>query len=184
MTLPPPPPGHARNETSEETGEVWPMATAWPIVWDAGQRIRQSLNEQDALCPTLQTEQDSWTVIGGQAPDAMPCQCPGAWWLFPLEQRVSTQRLGCSSGGAPLFSQVWPVCHCRSLPDKIGDALTPAQYREAEELGILADKDDQAGRCPLSPMFWTSICWTSQEYFRIREQEHTEQTFLGAKVFF
>lgn len=26
----------------------------------------------------------------------------------------------------------------------MGDALTAAQYREAEELGILVDKDDQA----------------------------------------
>ncbi len=31
----------------------------------------------------------------------------------------------------------------RRLPDKIGDALTPEQYKEIEELGILADKDDQ-----------------------------------------
>jgi 4-hydroxyphenylpyruvate dioxygenase len=29
------------------------------------------------------------------------------------------------------------------LPSKIGDALTPQQYRDIEELGILADKDDQ-----------------------------------------
>ena len=32
---------------------------------------------------------------------------------------------------------------CRKLPEKIGDALTPQQYRDIEELGILADKDDQ-----------------------------------------
>lgn len=31
----------------------------------------------------------------------------------------------------------------RKLPDKIGDALTPQQYEEIEQLGILADKDDQ-----------------------------------------
>lgn len=32
----------------------------------------------------------------------------------------------------------------RKLPEKVGDALTAAQYAEAEELGILVDKDDQA----------------------------------------
>ncbi|KAK9818981.1 hypothetical protein WJX81_007343 [Elliptochloris bilobata] len=31
----------------------------------------------------------------------------------------------------------------RNLPEKIGDALTAKQYKEAEELGILVDKDDQ-----------------------------------------
>merc|ERR1712093_913843 len=31
----------------------------------------------------------------------------------------------------------------KNLPDKIGDALTPDQYKELEELGLLADKDDQ-----------------------------------------
>ena len=32
---------------------------------------------------------------------------------------------------------------CRKLPAKIGNALTAKQYKEAEELGILVDKDDQ-----------------------------------------
>ena len=31
----------------------------------------------------------------------------------------------------------------RNLPAKIGDVLTPEQYKEVEELGILVDKDDQ-----------------------------------------
>lgn len=31
----------------------------------------------------------------------------------------------------------------RALPERIGDALTPEQYAEVEELGVLADKDDQ-----------------------------------------
>jgi 4-hydroxyphenylpyruvate dioxygenase len=31
----------------------------------------------------------------------------------------------------------------QKLPEKIGDALTPQQYKDIEELGILADKDDQ-----------------------------------------
>ncbi|KAG2483092.1 hypothetical protein HYH03_018030 [Edaphochlamys debaryana] len=31
----------------------------------------------------------------------------------------------------------------RNLPKKIGDVLTPEQYKECEELGILVDKDDQ-----------------------------------------
>ncbi|KXZ47898.1 hypothetical protein GPECTOR_32g511 [Gonium pectorale] len=31
----------------------------------------------------------------------------------------------------------------RELPKKIGDTLTPEQYKEVEELGILADRDDQ-----------------------------------------
>jgi len=31
----------------------------------------------------------------------------------------------------------------KELPNKIGDALTPEQYKAVEELGILADKDDQ-----------------------------------------
>lgn len=37
------------------------------------------------------------------------------------------------------------VCRCRrKLPEKVGDSLTAEQYAEAEELGILVDKDDQA----------------------------------------
>ncbi len=32
---------------------------------------------------------------------------------------------------------------CRNLPEKIGDVLTPEQYKEVKELGILVDKDDQ-----------------------------------------
>jgi len=31
----------------------------------------------------------------------------------------------------------------RNLPEKIGDGLTQEQYRQIEELGLLADKDDQ-----------------------------------------
>ncbi|KAG2434438.1 hypothetical protein HYH02_012268 [Chlamydomonas schloesseri] len=31
----------------------------------------------------------------------------------------------------------------KNLPKKIGDVLTPQQYKEVEELGILVDKDDQ-----------------------------------------
>lgn len=34
---------------------------------------------------------------------------------------------------------------CRNLPQKIGNALTEEQYKEVKELGILVDKDDQAG---------------------------------------
>ena len=34
-------------------------------------------------------------------------------------------------------------CRCRNLPEKIGDVLTPEQYQEVEELGLLVDKDDQ-----------------------------------------
>lgn len=33
----------------------------------------------------------------------------------------------------------------RTLPSRIGDALSPEQYKAIEELGILADKDDQVG---------------------------------------
>jgi 4-hydroxyphenylpyruvate dioxygenase len=33
--------------------------------------------------------------------------------------------------------------HCRELPSRIGDTLTAQQYKQAEELGILVDKDDQ-----------------------------------------
>ena len=36
----------------------------------------------------------------------------------------------------------WDTVH-RNLPDKIGDILTPEQYKAVEELGILVDKDDQ-----------------------------------------
>lgn len=32
---------------------------------------------------------------------------------------------------------------CRELPSRIGDTLTSQQYKQAEELGILVDKDDQ-----------------------------------------
>jgi 4-hydroxyphenylpyruvate dioxygenase len=31
----------------------------------------------------------------------------------------------------------------RGLPERLGDQLTPAQYEELEELGILADADDE-----------------------------------------
>lgn len=31
----------------------------------------------------------------------------------------------------------------KALPEKIGDILTPEQYKEVEELGLLVDKDDQ-----------------------------------------
>jgi len=31
----------------------------------------------------------------------------------------------------------------KNLPNKIGDSLTPEQYKEVEELGLLVDKDDQ-----------------------------------------
>ena len=30
-----------------------------------------------------------------------------------------------------------------NLPSRLGNAFTPEQYREIEELGLLADKDDQ-----------------------------------------
>jgi hypothetical protein len=40
-----------------------------------------------------------------------------------------------------LLTALRPVC--RKLPEKIGGALTPKQYAEAEELGILVDRDDQ-----------------------------------------
>lgn len=35
------------------------------------------------------------------------------------------------------------AAYYKGLPAKIGDVLTPAQFAEVEELGILADKDDQ-----------------------------------------
>lgn len=38
--------------------------------------------------------------------------------------------------------------HRRKLPAKIGDLLTPQQYVDLEELGILADKDDQVSVNP------------------------------------
>lgn len=31
----------------------------------------------------------------------------------------------------------------RSLPARIGDKLTPEQYKQVEELGLLVDADDQ-----------------------------------------
>ena len=34
---------------------------------------------------------------------------------------------------------------CRNLPSKVGDVLTPEQYKEVRELGILVDEDDQVG---------------------------------------
>jgi len=33
----------------------------------------------------------------------------------------------------------------RELPNRLGDSLSPSQYKEVERLGILADKDDQEG---------------------------------------
>jgi hypothetical protein len=44
-----------------------------------------------------------------------------------------------------------PACPRRRLQEKVGDALSAAQYAEAEELGILVDRDDQA-----RPAFCTS----------------------------
>jgi hypothetical protein len=37
-----------------------------------------------------------------------------------------------------------PACPRRRLHEKVGDALSAAQYVAAEELGILVDRDDQA----------------------------------------
>ncbi len=34
----------------------------------------------------------------------------------------------------------------RDLPGKIGPILSPEQYKEVEELGLLVDKDDQVCR--------------------------------------
>ena len=34
-------------------------------------------------------------------------------------------------------------CCCRGLPEKFGDLLSEEQYKEIEELGLLADLDDQ-----------------------------------------
>ena len=46
----------------------------------------------------------------------------------------------------------------------MGNALTAAQYREAEELGILVDKDDQArpakpGCCQRRSVMSVVACW-------------------------
>lgn len=45
----------------------------------------------------------------------------------------------------PPAMQHQAICHLlyRELPEKIGDSLTAEQLKEAEELGILVDKDDQ-----------------------------------------
>ena len=37
-------------------------------------------------------------------------------------------------------------CACRNLPDKFGDKLSKEQLQQIEELGLLADIDDQV--CP------------------------------------
>ena len=37
------------------------------------------------------------------------------------------------------------IFYSRNLPEKIGDVLTPEQYKEVKELGILVDRDDQVG---------------------------------------
>lgn len=50
------------------------------------------------------------------------------------------QRSGC--GGFEFMPRASDAYY-RALPDKIGDALSPEQYKAIEELGILADKDDQ-----------------------------------------
>jgi 4-hydroxyphenylpyruvate dioxygenase len=41
------------------------------------------------------------------------------------------------------FQEPPPPQYYRDLPKRLGDALTPEQYRMVEELGLLADKDDQ-----------------------------------------
>lgn len=43
---------------------------------------------------------------------------------------------------------------CRNLPQKIGNALTEEQYKEVKELGILVDRDDQAGALSFSPAIY------------------------------
>lgn len=45
-------------------------------------------------------------------------------------------------GGFDFMPPASPAYY-KNLPEKIGDVLTPDQYKELEELGLLADKDDQ-----------------------------------------
>ena len=51
--------------------------------------------------------------------------------------------IGMMLTGSMLANSWAPLC--RNLPQKVGNALTEEEYREVKELGILVDKDDQAG---------------------------------------
>ena len=52
---------------------------------------------------------------------------------------------------------------CRNLPQKIGNALTEEQYKEVKELGILVDRDDQAGVLSSSPAIY--VCTLNKYTF-------------------
>ena len=47
---------------------------------------------------------------------------------------------------------------CRNLAEKIGDVLTPEQYKEVKELGILVDKDDQVSIAHACPSAYSTAC--------------------------
>lgn len=54
---------------------------------------------------------------------------------------------------------------CSNLHEKIGDILTPAQYAEVRELGLLVVKDDQVSRARLS--LHLDVLQGSQPRFRM-----------------
>lgn len=51
-------------------------------------------------------------------------------------------RAASNSGGFEFMPRASDEYY-RKLPAKIGDVLSPEQYAECEELGILVDRDDQ-----------------------------------------
>jgi 4-hydroxyphenylpyruvate dioxygenase len=72
----------------------------------------------------------------------------------------------------------------RELPARIGDVLTAEQYKEVEELGLLADKDDQGTLlqiftkpCSDRPTFFIEII--QRIGCMIKDEETQEMTQLG-----
>lgn len=62
--------------------------------------------------------------------------CSGDWGRCKEQTQLACWQVS-------VTDQLW---RCRNLPAKIGDVLTPQQYKEVEELGILVDKDPEV--CP------------------------------------
>ena len=57
---------------------------------------------------------------------------------------------------------------CRKLPEKFGKLLSDDQLKQIEELGLLADLDDQVGLVPNTSAACSSACHgTLSAYFRL-----------------
>lgn len=89
---------------------------------------------QDCACrsllcvPTYVTS----SVLVRQMPPVISLHCCRVW-LAPSRIRISLAFVGCKAD----------MVLCRKLPEKFGQLLSEDQLKQIEELGLLADLDDQ-----------------------------------------